>query len=259
MRVKKWENFQHYKNRRPPWIRLYRDLLDDPEFHALSGDAAKYLIMIWLIASEDPGMAGDLPNLPKLAFRLRIKNSELDRIIKELSHWIEYDASAMLADSSQGAIPEGDQSRGRVRGRSESDLDAGVKPRAPQKRKTAKSTPTWEAYSLAYTERYGAGPVRNSKANALCCQLVDRLGTEEAPKVAAFYLRSQNRWYSTKGHAIGPLVADAEKLRTEWATGNQLTETAAREADRLQTAGNVWRDLADEAREKQAGKADGGL
>ena len=252
LRVKNWEQFQHYKNRRPPWIRLYRFLLDDPEYHSLPAKAAKYLPLIWLIAAEDEEMGGNLPAEEKLAFRLRLSTAEMSEIIGMLPHWVE-GASNVLAEPEQNATPETDGSEAKADSSETEDSETKLtdaSPSAPTKKsrakkkttsgKTAKSTPTWEAYSLAYAERYGAGPVRNSKANALCCQLVDRLGAEEAPLVAAFYLRSQNRWYSTKGHALGPLVADAEKLRTEWATGNQITETAAREADRRQTSGDKW-------------------
>jgi hypothetical protein len=60
MKIKNWKKLQHYKDRKPPWIKLYRDLLDDPEWHELSGDDAKHLIMLWLIASEDEN--GVLPD-----------------------------------------------------------------------------------------------------------------------------------------------------------------------------------------------------
>ena len=32
--VRNWSDFQHYKDRSPPWIRLHRDLLDNYEFNA---------------------------------------------------------------------------------------------------------------------------------------------------------------------------------------------------------------------------------
>jgi hypothetical protein len=99
-KVKSWETFQHYKNRRPPWIKLYRELLDDPQFHALSGDAAKALIMFWLIASENDGY---LPAIDVLAFRLRVDSKLLDKVIPELKHYLDSD---MLATCLQDAIPE---------------------------------------------------------------------------------------------------------------------------------------------------------
>lgn len=80
----------------------------------------------------------------------------------------------------------------------------------------------WASYSEAYSKRYGTEPVRNAKANSLCKQLVQRLGADDAPLVAAFYLGHSNQYYVQQGHALPPLIRDAEKLRTEWATGNVI-------------------------------------
>ena len=79
--IKNWQKFQHYKDRKPLWIKLYRDVLDSMDWSELSGMAAKNLIMIWLIGSE---YDGDLPELSTLAFRLRIKVSDLEKSIIEL-------------------------------------------------------------------------------------------------------------------------------------------------------------------------------
>lgn len=50
--VKNWSEFQHYKDRNPPWIKLHNHLLDDYEFECL-GDAAKgHLLCIWMLASR---------------------------------------------------------------------------------------------------------------------------------------------------------------------------------------------------------------
>ena len=50
--VKNWDEFQHYKDRNPPWIKLHNHLLDDYEFEML-GDAAKgHLLCIWMLASR---------------------------------------------------------------------------------------------------------------------------------------------------------------------------------------------------------------
>ena len=85
MKVKNWEKFQHFKDRRPPWVKLYRDILDDIEWHELSGDDAKILVMIWLIASED---FGNLPDAKTLAFRLRMTVKQLDTALSRLGHWL---------------------------------------------------------------------------------------------------------------------------------------------------------------------------
>lgn len=104
----------------------------------------------------------------------------------------------------------------------------------------------WEAYSLAYQARYGAEPVRNAKVNGQLAQFVKRLGKEEGPGVAAWYVASNNRFYVQKRHAVDCLLSDAEGLRTEWATNTRVTETKAREADRLQTSGDMWTRIIDE-------------
>ncbi|MBX9691544.1 MAG: hypothetical protein K2Z81_04110 [Cyanobacteria bacterium] len=106
MQIKNWEQFQHYKKRRPLWIKLYRELLDDEEFHSLSPQSAKILIGLWLLASEDKSMQGLLPSKRKIAFRLRISEKLLESSLSELNHWVVQDASNMLAGCEQDAISE---------------------------------------------------------------------------------------------------------------------------------------------------------
>lgn len=102
----------------------------------------------------------------------------------------------------------------------------------------------WSAYSHAYQDRYGVMPVRNAKVNGQLSQLLKRLGIEEAPQVAAFFVGHNNNFYVRKMHAVDCLLADAEKIRTEWATGRRMTATAATEADRLQETGDMWQRIA---------------
>jgi hypothetical protein len=102
IKVKNWDRFQHYATRRPPWIRLYHDLLDDPEWHKLDGETAKILVMLWLIASESKN--GTLPAMPVLAFRLRVSEDVLNIAISKLNHWLnQRDASTVLANGKQHA------------------------------------------------------------------------------------------------------------------------------------------------------------
>jgi hypothetical protein len=52
IQVKNFERFQHYKDRSPPWIKLYNDLLDDYEFAGLPDASKAHLLAIWLLASR---------------------------------------------------------------------------------------------------------------------------------------------------------------------------------------------------------------
>jgi hypothetical protein len=103
MRIKNWEKFQHYKNRKPPWIKLYRDLIDDREWFCLQDASKVLLILLWIIASENDG---NLPPLPTIAFRVRKREKEVKDSLSTLSHWLEQDDSNVLADCKQDAMPE---------------------------------------------------------------------------------------------------------------------------------------------------------
>jgi len=103
---------------------------------------------------------------------------------------------------------------------------------------------TWTAYAIAYRTRHGATPVRNAKVNANVKQIVQRLGYAEAPLVAAWFLRVNERLVVQGMHDLGLLLARCEAYRTQWATNRQVTETSARHTD--QTQSNVT--AADEAK-----------
>lgn len=85
LKVKNWGKFQHFKDRRPPWIKLYRDILDDMDWHSLSGEDAKMLVMLWLIASENEG---GLPDAKTIAFRFRVGVSKVEQALERLGHWL---------------------------------------------------------------------------------------------------------------------------------------------------------------------------
>lgn len=50
-RVKNFEKFQHYKNRNPPWIKLYNSMFNDYHFSRLPDESKLHLILIWSLAS----------------------------------------------------------------------------------------------------------------------------------------------------------------------------------------------------------------
>ena len=93
--------------------------------------------------------------------------------------------------------------RGELKGRGEErqrrDKVSPGRSRSPPN--PSKSGEIWLSYSEAYERRYGAKPVRNATVNACLCKFVDRVGAEEAPDIAAWYLRSENHLY----YASGPI------------------------------------------------------
>ena len=103
MKIKNWSKFQHFKDRRPPWIKLYRDLLDDIDWHQLDPLASKVLVMCWLIASEEDG---NIPDNKTLAFRLRMSEKQTSECISKLSHWLEHDDINAISERYQDDAPE---------------------------------------------------------------------------------------------------------------------------------------------------------
>jgi hypothetical protein len=65
LEVKNWKQFQHYRDRDPTWIKLYRKVLADYEFSRLQDASKLLLICIWLLASEDAEHKGRVPNDPE--------------------------------------------------------------------------------------------------------------------------------------------------------------------------------------------------
>lgn len=88
MRIKDWNKFQHFKDRKPTWIKLYRCILDDIEWFNLSDEASKCLIMLWLIASEKDGY---LPDIKVISFRIRKDIYDTKRILSQLDHYIIFE------------------------------------------------------------------------------------------------------------------------------------------------------------------------
>jgi uncharacterized protein YdaU (DUF1376 family) len=126
-----------------------------------------------------------------------------------------------------------------------------TKPLARAARRAAKgegeTVPTWEAYSKSYVHRYGTPPIRDRKVNSILAQLVERLGRDEAPEVAAFYLSHNRQVYVVNRHPVNLLLRDAEGLRTDWITNRRSTEAEARQADKTQAVGNAFAPLIEEA------------
>ena len=116
--------------------------------------------------------------------------------------------------------------------------------------------PTWDSYISAFQRRYRIAPVRNAKTNRNMLDFVKRIGEQEAPLVAEFYLQHNKSYYVSKSHDVGTLLMDAESLRTQWATGNRVTATQAQQADRTQSNFDAFAPLLAEAeaRERAYGK-----
>lgn len=108
MKIKNWHQFQHFKDRKPPWIKLYRDILDDVDWHELDAEASKVLVMLWLIASE---FDGSLPDTRTLAFRLRLPEKQVKTIVSKLGKWLDQDDIKPISERHHDDAPETETER----------------------------------------------------------------------------------------------------------------------------------------------------
>lgn len=101
IRPHNWSELQHYKERRPPWIKLHRKLLDDIKWHTLPLASKALAPMLWLLASEHKeGII--MGEEVEIAFRLRISKEELREALKPLlDNEMFKDASIVLAGRLQ--------------------------------------------------------------------------------------------------------------------------------------------------------------
>jgi hypothetical protein len=109
LRIKNWSSFQHYKNRRPPWIKLHRTTLDDRSFHKLPVDSRALAPMLWLIASDfESGIITE--SAEDIAWRLRMSVADVEHALKPLidKGFViqEQESSEALASRKQEDHPE---------------------------------------------------------------------------------------------------------------------------------------------------------
>jgi hypothetical protein len=91
-KIRNWDQFQHWKSgkyaKSPPWIKLYPQLLNDPEWHDLGDRDKAILVDLWMLASE---RGGTLPNLKTICFRLRRSEKEILSVLDRMPNWLDTD------------------------------------------------------------------------------------------------------------------------------------------------------------------------
>jgi hypothetical protein len=112
--VKNWTRYQHYKTRRPPWIKLHRELLENYGFHRLPIASKALAPLLWLLASEseDGSIEHDIT---VIGFRVRMTETQINQGLQPLIDagfvQAEQDASSVLAGCKQDATPKTETER----------------------------------------------------------------------------------------------------------------------------------------------------
>lgn len=121
--------------------------------------------------------------------------------------------------------------------------------REPVRKPAKKKEPTagslvWEAYLTAYQQRHKVAPLRNEKINSQCKQLVQQVGVEEACALVSYYVGRHDAFYLNAKHPLGLLLVDLQKIRTEYLTGNSMTQAQAKREEVNATIDHNLRQLA---------------
>lgn len=103
--IKNFAKHQHYKDRRPPWIKLHVEVLDDYAFACLQDASKAHLMLLWVLASKlDNRIPYDLAFLSrKLGTSSPI---DVDELVVQGFIEVSQDDSTPLAPRKPSAMPE---------------------------------------------------------------------------------------------------------------------------------------------------------
>ena len=100
--VRNWRQFQHYRDRNPPWIKLHFDLLSSRDWVTLPDPSRVLIVACMLIASRNDGHIDDSPTGLEYLRHVAYIHGKID--LKPLIDcgFLEY-ASTLLADRLHAA------------------------------------------------------------------------------------------------------------------------------------------------------------
>lgn len=154
-----WEHFQHYKDRRPPWIKLHKSLLDDRDFQRLPVASRALAPMLWLLASESDDSSLDV-SIEELTFRLRQSESEIVAGLKPLIDAgffsLEQPAGNVLADCEQLAPQRREETEAEAEGEKPHDKPA-LAPKAKREKLPELTFADWSERVKASGEKLISG------------------------------------------------------------------------------------------------------
>lgn len=233
-----WEKYNPRNDRKGhTWFRLENTIANEPKFFGMSPAQKFIAICLFAEVSKSRGEKARI-RVSWLADLVKVMANEIYETIQCLvtGGVLRVPVDTMNTCERKSSLTTNDTNERTIR--YERNASVPEKPEPPTKS-------TWEAYSKAYLDRHKTEPVRNATVNAQLGQFVKRLGHEEAPLVAAFYLTHNDQFYVRNLHAVGLMLKDAEKLRTEWATGRKTTSTQAKQIEKSDYHSDQLRRIAE--------------
>jgi len=107
-RIKNYERFQHYQDRRPSWIKLHASLLSDVKFNCLTEVQQIHLVKIWILASQNNNL---LPFDPAIIRKRAGLNSRVVLDVFMESGFIEISTRSQRDSNEIPSKPDRDSSK----------------------------------------------------------------------------------------------------------------------------------------------------
>ena len=138
LQVKNWDKFQHYRDRKPPWIKLATDTFQDPTFARLQSASKLLAICIWTLASRSHNgtIVDDFDYIARWGFLTsQVSRKNLEELVDK---GFVIRASNPLATCKQSARAEGERE-----GEGETEREAEKKRAKPARTAQAPDLPDW--------------------------------------------------------------------------------------------------------------------
>ena len=227
--VKNWTEFQHYKDRNPPWIKLHRTILDDYGFCKLPDGAKGQLMLIWIFASQNEG------KIPQDAIFLERKLGFTNAC--DLDLFIE--SGFLIEDQGDSKSPEKWPSRHIPK-----EVRDYVFQRDDHKCVDCSSPENLEIDHILPVSRGGESVAENL---ALRCRSCNRSKRTRTPEEHAEHIATQQS--SNSLHSGGALARSQQKLH------NNNTKAAETDSARETAFDRFWNEYPRKAAKEAARKA----
>jgi hypothetical protein len=207
--IKNFERYQHYKDRRPLWIKLYNDLLDDYEFSQLSDNLKWHLVAMWLLASRYNNL---IPCDPTWIAKQIGATTPVDvgTLITRGFVTASDSASDVLATPEQVAIPEKRQRREET----DKSSDAKASGRAT-KTTNPLHTPLKDFFVDSWQrKRGGKYDYHGGRDSAAIGRILKACNQdiETARRYVALYLSTSDPFYEKQAYSLGWAAHELNRL-----------------------------------------------
>jgi len=151
LKIRNWSKFQPpMKDRNVIWIKVYRQILEDYEWHNLNSDSKATLLELLLLASENNG---ELPEVHKIAFRLRKTDDFIKKQISLLSHWLQDDNNLITTCEQNVSLEESRE----------------------REEKNTQSMEGWDYFYKTYPNKKGVTSAEKKWVTKKCAKHIDKI------------------------------------------------------------------------------------